>query len=83
LPIHSGVSNFAKENGLVDSELVLFGGEEYELVCTYSYDHESDVKKLGVNTIGTVKESRNRRYQVRLNGKLVTRRGWLHFKSDD
>jgi len=83
LPIHSGVSNFAKENGLVDSELVLFGGEEYELVCTYSSDHESDLKKLGVNTIGTVKESRNRRYQVRLNGRLVTRRGWLHFKSDD
>jgi len=83
LPMHSGVSKFATENGLLDSELVLFGGEEYELVCTYSPEHESKVTKHGISTIGVVKEGGNKRYEVLLNGKLVARRGWLHFKSED
>ena len=64
LPIHSGVGKFATENGLLDSELVLFGGEEYQLVCTYRPQHESSVLKFGVSTIGVVKESHNKRYQV-------------------
>ncbi len=83
LPMHSGVSEFATENGLVDSELVLFGGEEYELVCTYSPEHEPDVAKFGISTIGVVKESRGKRFQVRFEDKLIARRGWLHFKSEN
>jgi thiamine-monophosphate kinase len=83
LPIASGVEQFASENGLNYEELVLFGGEEYELVCTYPKKYELTLSKLGVKTIGVVTEKRNEKPEVRFEGKTVPRKGWVHFKSKD
>ncbi len=82
LPMNSGVDQFASENSLLSRELVLFGGEEYELVCTFSKRHERALSKLGVETIGVVgKKNADAKAEVLFNNELVARRGWLHFKS--
>ena len=83
LPIHAGVHEFALENGLLESELVLFGGEEYELVCTFKPEHRSLLAKHGILKIGQVNDGAGKRFQVRLNGKPVARKGWVHFKSEN
>ncbi len=81
LPIQTGAEQFALENGLESSELVLFGGEEYELVGTYSRENEEEVAKLGFQTIGKVIENREGEPMLLVNGEPVARRGWIHFKS--
>lgn len=82
LPIDSEITRFAGENNLSGNDLALFGGEEYELVCTYPKRHEVQVSKLGIEKIGVVKErSTNGKSKVFLDGEMVERRGWLHFKS--
>jgi thiamine-monophosphate kinase len=83
LPIETGVEQFAKENGLDASDLVLFGGEEYELVCTYPKKYESKLAKLGFETIGTVSDKEKEQPEVQLENVVVRRKGWVHFKSSD
>jgi thiamine-monophosphate kinase len=83
LPIALGVELFAKENGLNYQDLVLFGGEEYELVCTYPKIYERTLSKLGIETIGVVTEKRSETPEVRFEEKPVPRKGWVHFKSKD
>ncbi|HYB04255.1 MAG TPA: thiamine-phosphate kinase [Nitrososphaerales archaeon] len=83
LPVAPGVEQFASENGLNYQDLVLFGGEEYELVCTYPMKYEARLSKLGIETIGIVTEKRSEKPEVRLEGQSVPRKGWVHFKSKD
>jgi thiamine-monophosphate kinase len=82
LPINPGIEKFAQENHLNPADLVFFGGEEYELVCTYPKKYESELANLGIQTIGVVTEMRDGKPEVFYNDKLIARRGWLHFKSD-
>ena len=81
LPVEPGVDRFAAENNLSVEDLTLFGGEEYELVCTFSKKKLPTARKLGIEVIGTVMEKESSEPQVYLGDKLVARRGWLHFKS--
>lgn len=81
LPIFPGVDRFAAENSLNPDDLVLFGGEEYELVCTFPKKYRSTAAKLGIEVIGNVIERRTEKPEVFLGNELVARRGWLHFKS--
>jgi thiamine-monophosphate kinase len=87
LPFAKGVLEFAQENSIDPSELVLFGGEEYEIVCTYPIRSRKflERKKGGVTNIGRV--SRVERPNeatpcVLLNGRTIARKGWVHFRSD-
>jgi thiamine-monophosphate kinase len=81
LPTEAGVETFAAENGLNPTELVLFGGEEYELVCTFPPRNQKVLSKLGIGTIGEVVGKSGNSPSVKLVRKPVARRGWLHFKS--
>jgi len=81
LPKFEGVDRFADENELNSAELVLFGGEEYELVCTFPKRHEKALSRLGFTTIGVVSKRTEERPVVRLGQEPVPRKGWLHFKS--
>ncbi len=83
LPAERGVERFAKENGLSSEDLVLFGGEEYELVCTYPKSEEARLTRIGIETIGAVSEKRNEKPEVRLGDSVVPRKGWVHFRSKD
>lgn len=79
LPTCAGVEAFAKLNAVSASELVLFGGEEYEIVCTFDSKYESLLNHFGITAIGSVAR-RSGRPVVSLNGKKIQRRGWLHFQ---
>lgn len=79
LPTSNGVGTFAKLNGIPVADLVLFGGEEYEIVCTFHPENESILNHLGITTVGTVMQ-RSSRPVITYRGKQVSRRGWLHFQ---
>ena len=81
LPVCKGLEQFAAENGLNIKDLVLFGGEEYELVCTFPKESEGALSKLGFEKIGIVTENKNEEPVVRLGDQRIARRGWVHFKS--
>lgn len=81
LPEIDGLEDFALENQLKSEDLVLFGGEEYELVCTYPKKSEKVLTKLGIKKIGTVVERTENRSEVLFRNQVVPRRGWVHFKS--
>lgn len=79
LPTSEGVKGFAKRNRARLRDLVLFGGEEYEIVCTFDPKHRSLLESMGVLTIGrVVKESATP--TVSYEDNQVQRRGWLHFQ---
>jgi thiamine-monophosphate kinase len=82
LPKFEGVDRFAVENGLDASQLVLFGGEEYELVCTYPKKNERALSKFGFTTIGVVSGKAEEKPEVLLGDEPIQRKGWLHFKSN-
>ena len=81
LPIAEGVKEFAKENSISAEKLALFGGEEYEIVCTYPKESRKKLEKLGMITIGTV-TSMAKSPSVYLGARKLERKGWIHFKSD-
>jgi thiamine-monophosphate kinase len=81
LPEANGLVDFAQENDLDARELVLYGGEEYELVCTFSRKNSAALNKIGIGSIGSVKKKAGERPTVSLSGEVIPRRGWLHFKS--
>ncbi|NWG09455.1 MAG: thiamine-phosphate kinase [Nitrososphaerales archaeon] len=87
LPMMGDVRIFADMNGLDLNDLVLYGGEEYEIVATMPAD-ELDraykvAKRIGekIIVIGKVIEGIPKVYLL-VNGKEVSveRRGWVHFK---
>ncbi|MDG6922389.1 MAG: thiamine-phosphate kinase, partial [Nitrososphaerota archaeon] len=82
IPSTPGLEDFAKRYGKSASDLALFGGEEFELVCTFDRRHRRKLSRLGVAVIGSVSRlAPNEKPLVRYNGKKVSRKGWLHFES--
>lgn len=79
LPISDGVERFAGSNALIARNLVLFGGEEFEIVCTFDPKHRALLASYGILTIGTVLE-KSKKPVVYHDDKKVPRRGWLHFQ---
>jgi thiamine-monophosphate kinase len=81
LPISNGLEDYAMAHKVNPSELVLFGGEEYELVCTFHPDHETKMRRGGFRIIGRViqqSNSRNQKAAVYFRGEEVPRKGWQH-----
>ncbi|MDA4131314.1 MAG: thiamine-phosphate kinase [Thaumarchaeota archaeon] len=83
LPTTREVIEFANENKLSSEDLTLFGGEEYELVCTYPKKYGTILSKLGINTIGRVVPKKNDKPEVFLKSEIVPRKGWIHFRSEE
>lgn len=81
LPVARGVEGFSTLNGLDVNELVLYGGEEYELVCTYPKKNSLALSKIGFLPIGYVSRRSGGSSRVSLGNEIVSRKGWLHFKS--
>ncbi len=83
VPIADGLEDFAKANNLRADELALYGGEEYEMVSCISRKKakkfEQACSKAGnpVIRMGIVRKGEG----VYLEGKMLERRGWIHFRS--
>lgn len=87
LPIASEAEEFAVQNGLDPIELVLYGGEEYELVLTVKPDRWAEaqalVQAVGGYLIPIGKATCKKQVILDLDGKKrpIESRGWEHFKS--
>jgi thiamine-monophosphate kinase len=82
IPVSHGLEDFAVDNKMKSSDLAFFGGEEFELVCTFDPKHEEVLSRLGIRSIGSVDRLSSReRPSVVCSGKKVKRNGWVHFKS--
>lgn len=82
IPIASGIDNFAIDNKVSAGDLALFGGEEFELVCTFDPKYAAHLSRLGITIIGKVERlPLGESSLISYNGKKVMRRGWMHFKS--
>jgi len=87
IPVHPTAEKFAVYNDLDPNDLALFGGEEYELVFTYSpRDRGKIVKALeGVGceliTIGTVTKEESIVYEREGAVTPIIKGGWDHFKA--
>lgn len=83
IPIAPGVEKFARENSLNPLNLALFGGEEYELVCTLNESERKLMESKGFTVIGRVAEEATRKMPlVKYEGKVVPRKGWIHLSRD-
>ena len=82
LPVAKGLENFANRNSLNSNNLVLHGGEEYEIVCTIprdKYKIATTMAKnlhLGFVPIGSVKAGTGK---VSYQGMIVENKGYDHF----
>lgn len=82
IPSTSRLDDFAKQNRKVANDLALFGGEEFELVCTFDPRHRSRLSRFGIKVIGSVSQlTANEKPSVVYGGRRVSRSGWVHFKS--
>ena len=83
IPITNGVEEFAVDNGMTAFDLALFGGEEFEIVCTYDPRFSVQLSRLGIKSIGQVdKKSHGKHPCVYFGDKRIERKGWIHFKSE-
>ena len=86
LPVGDGVTEFAKKNGLNWEELVLYGGEEYELVFTISEDKINEAKEvskdlgLDIIEIGEVTEGEGVKYKKDDELIEIRKDGWVHLR---
>ena len=87
VPVAAEVQKFAKTNSLDMTELVFYGGEEYELVLTVKPD-KWETAKTAVEAVGGClvpigKATVEREVVLEVNGKkcVIEPRGWEHFKS--
>jgi thiamine-monophosphate kinase len=80
VPLSPGLREFAEENKLKQEDLALFGGEEFELVCTFDPKYASALVPLGLKIMGKVvgRAGPKRSPKVTLRGSLIPRRGWIH-----
>ena len=79
LPTAEGVPKFANMNKLYENDLVLFGGEEYELVMTFKSKYMNFLRGLGVIRIGRTSKSRDRRGPaVYFKSRKIPRKGWIY-----
>ena len=87
LPAAEEAVKVAAANRLDPSELVLYGGEEYELVVTVKpklWNKAADaVKQVGGKLLLIGKVTRGRQVFLKVDGEkhVVEPRGWEHFKS--
>lgn len=79
LPTAEGVRKFANMNKLNENDLVLFGGEEYELVITFKSKYTNFLRGLGVIRIGITSKAKDRRGPaVYFKSRKIPRKGWIH-----
>lgn len=82
LPHDSDLEKFASQNRLDIEDLILNGGEEYEIVATVPQKNLKKVKqiakshKIPLAEIGTVRNGGG----VFYSGKRIRPGGWLHFR---
>jgi thiamine-monophosphate kinase len=87
IPVHPTAEKFAVYNDLEPNELALFGGEEYELVFTYSPRNRGKIAMAleGVGceliTIGTVTKEGSIVYEREGSVTPIIKGGWDHFKA--
>ena len=75
------LDRFASINGIDVNDLILFGGEEYELVFTFPPKYRGRLSKEGMITIGKVVETKARsKPRVLYRLKPVPKKGWIHFQ---
>ena len=87
LPTTDDVKNFATMNDLSLNDLVLYGGEEYEIVATIPRDKLNKAQRLAkrmrerIIVIGKVTKDFPK-VRLFLDGKEIEieRRGWIHLK---
>jgi thiamine-monophosphate kinase len=82
LPCRDELVKFAERNGLSFEELVLYGGEEYEIVGTVEKrligKATQAAKSLGSELV-VVGETTDRKGEVEmLGGREIEKRGWIH-----
>jgi thiamine-monophosphate kinase len=88
VPVAPEVKRFAELNSLDASELVLYGGEEYELVVTVKPEGwtaaVAAIKAVGGELLPIGKVTEEKRILLRTADKLVPiePRGWEHFKNE-
>ncbi len=87
IPVHPTAEKFSVYNDLDPNELTLFGGEEYELVFTYSPKNRRKVtqalESVGCEliTIGTVTENEDIVFELEGTVTPIVKGGWDHFKA--
>jgi thiamine-monophosphate kinase len=87
IPVHPTAEKFAVYNDLDPNKLALFGGEEYELVFTYSPKNRRKVtqalESVGCEliTIGTVTENEDIVFELEGTVTPIVKGGWDHFKA--
>ncbi len=85
LPVDPTAARFARLHGLDAADLVLYGGEEYELVFTFKPEDEGKVRKAldavgcSLHVIGEVTEEQDILLVVNGAVKQIRRGGWEHF----
>jgi thiamine-monophosphate kinase len=86
LPTDVLVEEFASYNGLKSADLTLFGGEEYELMFTFSPENMETIRKalekVGCNPQIIGKVTEKRAITMTLDGETVDipAGGWDHFR---
>ena len=87
LPVAPEVQEFAINNGLDESDLAFYGGEEYELVLTVKPEKWNEAKAVVEDVGGCLipigKATREKGVTLKIDGKkrVIEPRGWEHFKS--
>ena len=87
VPVAPEVKRFAELNSLDASDLVLYGGEEYELVLTVKPEGWAKavaaVEAVGGQLLPIGKAIHEKQIILKINGNehLIAARGWEHFKS--
>lgn len=77
LPHERELGGFSRDNGFLVRDLVLYGGEEYEIVGTVPLAKLRAAREAGsrVKVIGRVTEDRK---VTMLDGTPIDNRGWVH-----
>ena len=89
LPTTESVKEFARMSNTKLEDLILYGGEEYELVMTLSQKNWEEAKEAieqvggELIRIGRATHELGVRYKRGYENLLIQSRGWEHFKSDD
>jgi len=81
-PIAAGIARFATLNSLSIEDLVLYGGEEYEIVGTVPKKRFAEARKMARSAGGdlfVIGETTKAALGIRLSsGKEIARKGWVH-----
>jgi thiamine-monophosphate kinase len=84
LPSSKAVSRFASQNDYRESDLVLYGGEEYEIVGTLPAERlrgaSAAAREAGGRLIVIGKTTSDKGVIRLSNGKMVEKRGWVHLR---